>query len=113
MARCEQRTVDKNGLIRVDNAMYRVPDEFALRSVQLVVSGDTITVSCGEWSTILDKARDMITAKDGTWSNPVPKEEIFNEKIKELEKDELWNQMQAPRCQRNPGAYDVAFRAGV
>ena len=71
------------------------------------------TVSCGEWSTILDKARDMITAKDGTWSNPVPKEEIFNEKIKELEKDELWNQMQAPRCQRNPGAYDVAFRAGV
>ena len=62
---------------------------------------------------ILDKARDMITAKDGTWSNPVPKEEIFNEKIKELEKDELWNQMQAPQCQRNPGAYDVAFRAGV
>ena len=113
MARCEQRTVDKNGLIRVDNAMYRVPDEFALRSVELVVSGDTITVSCGEWSTILDKARDMITARDGTWSNPTSKEEIFNEKIKELEKDELWNQMQAPQCQRNPGAYDVAFRAGV
>lgn len=113
MARCEQRTVDKNGLIRVDNAMYRVPDEFALRSVELVVSGDTITVSCGEWSTILDKARDIITARDGTWSNPVSKDEIFKEKIKELEKDEFWNKMQAPQCQRNPSAYDAAFRAGV
>ena len=47
-ARREFRTVDKNGLIRVDNAMYRVPDVFVLRSVQLVVIENTITVSCGE-----------------------------------------------------------------
>ena len=113
MARREYRTVDKNGLIRVDNAMYRVPDEFALRSVQLVVSEDTIEVSCGKQSTILDKARDAITAKEGTWSNQLPKEKIFDEKLKELEKDKDWNEMQTPQCQRNPSAYDAAFQAGV
>ena len=86
MARYEERTADKNGLIRVDNAMYRVPDGFARRDVQLVVVGDTITVRCGGQSVILDKARDIITAKDGTWSNPLSKEENFKKKIKELKK---------------------------
>ena len=78
MARYEDRTVDKNGLIRVDNAMYRVPDGFARRNVQLVVVSDTITVRCGGQSIILDKARDIITARDGmtpaglsTWANAV------------------------------------------
>ena len=50
MARYEERTADKNGLIWVDNAMYRVPDGFARRNVQLVVVGDTITVRCGKQS---------------------------------------------------------------
>ena len=113
MARYEERTADKNGLIRVDNAMYRVPDGFARRDVQLVVVGDTITVRCGGQSVVLDKARDIITAKDGTWSNPLSKEENFKKKIKELKKDKLWNRMQNPQCQRNPGTYDAAFRTGV
>ena len=113
MARYEDRTVDKNGLIRVDNAMYRVPDGFARRNVQLVVVSDTITVRCGGQSIILDKARDIITARDGTWSNPLSKEENFDKKIKELKKDKLWNRMQTPQCQRNPGAYDAAFRTGA
>lgn len=82
MARYEERTADKNGLIRVDNAMYRVPDGFARRDVQMVVVRDTITVRCGGQSVILDKARDIITAKDGTWSNPLSKEENFKKKSK-------------------------------
>ena len=113
MARYEERATDKNGLIRVDNAMYRVPDGFARRDVQLVVVGDTITVRCGGQSVILDKARDIITAKDGTWSNPLSKEKNFKKKIKEFEKDKLWKRMQNPQCQRNPGTYDAAFRTGA
>ena len=113
MARYEERTADKNGLIRVDNAMYRVPDGFARRKVQLVVVRDSITVRCGGQSVILDKARDIITAKDGTWSNPLSKEENFKKKIKELKKDRHWNRMQNPQCQRNPGTYDAAFRTGA
>ena len=112
-ARYEERTADKNGLIRVDNAMYRVPDGFARHEVQLVVVRDTITVRCGGQSVILDKARDIITAKDGTWSNPLSKEENFKKKIKELKKDRHWNRMQNPQCQRNPGTYDAAFRTGA
>ena len=112
-ARYEDRKVDKNGLIRVDNAIYRVPDGFALRSVQLVVVSDTITVRCGGQSIILDKARDVITAKDGTWSNPPSKEEEFDKKIEELKKDKRWNQMQTPQCQRHPCAYDAAFQTGA
>ena len=92
--------------------MYRVPDGFARRDVQLVVVGDSITVRCGGQSVILLKARDIITAKDGTWLNPLTKEENFK-KIRELKKDKLWNRMQNPQCQRNPGTYDAAFRTGV
>ena len=113
MARYEERTADKNGLIRVDNAMYRVPDGFARRDVQLVVVGDTITVRCGGQSVILDKARDIVTAKEGKWSNPLSKEKNFKKKIKELKKDKLWKRMQNPQCQRNPGTYDAAFRTGA
>ena len=110
MAHYEERTADKNSLIRVDNAMYRVPDGFARRNVQLVVVEDTITVRCGGQSVTLNKARDVITAKDGTWSEPLSKGEKFDRKINELKKDRLWNRMQNPQCQRKPGAYDAAFR---
>ena len=97
----------------LNDRLTRVPDGFARRDVQLVVVGDTITVRCGGQSVVLDKARDIITAKDGTWSNPLSKEENFKKKIKELKKDKLWNRMQNPQCQRNPGTYDAAFRTGV
>ena len=113
MARYEERAADKNGLIRVDNAMYRVPDGFARRDVQLVVVGDTITVRCGGQSVILDKAKDIVTAKEGKWSNPLSKEKNFKKKIKEFKKDKLWKRMQNPQCQRNPGPYDAAFRTGA
>ena len=113
MARYEERAADKNGLIRVDNAIYRVPDGFARRDVQLVVVGDTITVRCGGQSVILDKARDIVTAKEGQWSNPLSKEKNFKKKIKEFKKDNLWKRMQNPQCQRNPGTYDAAFRTGA
>ena len=62
--------------------MYRVPDGFARRDVQLVVVGDTITVRCGGQSVILDKARDIVTAKEVQWSNPLSKEENFKKKSK-------------------------------
>ena len=65
MARYEERAADKNGLIRVDNAMYRVPDGFARRDVQLVVVGDTITVRCGGQSVILDKAGERPALVNG------------------------------------------------
>ena len=78
--------------------------------MQLVVVGDTITVRCGEQSVTLNKVRDVITAKDGTWSKPLSKGEKFDRKISELKKGRLWNRMQNPQCQRNPGAYDAAFR---
>ena len=44
---------------------------------------------------------------------PLSKEENFKKEIKELKKDKLWNRMQNPQCQRNPGTYDAAFRTGV
>lgn len=111
--RCLGRKVDKNGLIRVDNAHYRVPDVFALCDVVAIVSEETTTVRCGERVTTLNKAKDAITAKDGQWSNPVPKEGAFEEVLKERQADESWNRMQSPQCQRSPSAYDAAFQQGA
>ena len=68
---------------------------------------------CGGQSVILDKARDIVTAKEGKWSNPLSKEKNFKKKIKEFKKDKLWKRMQNPQCQRNPGTYDAAFRTGA
>ncbi len=62
------RKVDKNGLIRVDYAMYRVPDQFAEHNVSVVACWNTLTVSCGRHTVTLDKARDIMTAKNCDWS---------------------------------------------
>ena len=77
------------------------------------VVGDTITVRCGGQSVILDKARDLVTAKESQWSNPLSKEKNFKKKIREFKKDKLWKRMQNPQCQRNPGTYEAAFRTGA
>lgn len=103
------RKVDKNGLVRVDYAMYRVPDQFAERNVLVVVCGNTLTVSYGGRTITLDKAKDIISAKNGDWSKRPDKEEKFEQKIKELEQDEEWQRMQNPLCQRDPSAYDAVF----
>lgn len=112
-ARWTKRTVDKNGLIRVDYAIYRVPDQFAERRADVVVGKDTLAVSYGGRTVTLDKAKDRIGAKNGDWSKGPESKVKFDDKIKELEQSEEWRQMQNPQCQRDPSAYDAAFRQGV
>jgi hypothetical protein len=60
--RCETRKVTRNGLIRIDNADYLLPAEFANKEVQVFIAGDDMEVYLAGQSTFkLDKVKSVYT----------------------------------------------------
>lgn len=105
------RKVTKNGLVRLDNEMYRVPNEFAMLNAEILVGRTEITVTCAGKTITLNKAEAIFTPEQQTKSNSKPQEEKYKDKIKELEENEEWQKMQKPQVQRPTSAYDSIFES--
>lgn len=71
----ELRKVSKEGLIRIDNRLYRVNDEFIGKEVQVQYDDSHITVIYGETVIELDKAKDVHTTRVQPASNRRKKSE--------------------------------------
>ena len=71
----ETRKVNSSGLIRIDNAYYRLPDAVRNVSVQTLITDSTITVSKGGTVIMeLDKARQVYQPGEQSFNrtNPLP-----------------------------------------
>ncbi|MDD7476820.1 MAG: hypothetical protein PUK52_03515, partial [Desulfovibrio sp.] len=108
--RHEERIVDINGLLRVDNVYYRVPDELTRKSVEVIAGKEFITVVYGGKTIInLDKAKDQLTPTLQERSNTPNSPKVFEKRLNELRQDKNWQQMQKTEIQRSPADYDENF----
>lgn len=73
----ETRKVDSMGLVRIDNAYYRLPDAVKNMSVQTLITDSTITVSRGGIFIIeLDKANEVYQPKEQNAEARIPLPEL-------------------------------------
>lgn len=108
--RHEERIVDINGLLRVDNVYYRVPDELTRKSVEVIAGKEFITVVYGGKTIInLDKAKDQLTHTLQERSNTPNSPKVFEKRLNELRQDKNWQQMQKTEIQRSPADYNENF----
>ena len=90
----ESRKVSNDGLIRIDNLYYRVPNYLVGREVQVQFDESTITVNYGKnVSFKLDKAEDVFKLEQqGESTLQDPSEKAFQKKLQEVEKDKQWQE---------------------
>ena len=92
----EARRVGKDGLIRVQNRYYRLPDACAGKEVQVLIDDQTITVTrAGETIAKLDKTTDAFNPIPQALSTEEPKEAAAQRALDRLIKDEDWLRYQA------------------
>lgn len=89
----ESRKVGRDGLVRVENKHYRVPDSLVGLEVQLQIDEKSITVMKGtQVVATLNKTADVFNPQPQITSSGDPRTEAFEKKRKELEKDKLWSE---------------------
>ena len=108
--RRETRVINKNGLLRVDNDYYRVPDFLINKKVQILISQKEITISCaGQKAYTLAKAEAKVTPEQQKPSNVQSNQDRYNNRLHELEQRDDWIPMQNPEIQRAPDFYECLF----
>lgn len=87
----ESRKVGRDGLIRVDNKQYRLPNSLVGTEVQVQIDEATITVMRGkEVVATLDKTAGTFNPKVQKTSTGDPAAEAARKKVRELCNDERW-----------------------
>lgn len=106
------RKVDKNGFLRVDNQMYRVPDEAKSQEVDLIITDELIKVMLsGQEIITLNKSKDRYNVEVQTVSSLVSKEEAFNKRFEQICDTEEWRIYHEVGAKLNPecARYDAVF----
>lgn len=106
-----QRKVDRNGLVRVENRYYRVPDGYRNRTVELFMCGNSIDIRFGQKSIIkLDKTRDAYSRRQ----QPVSTErhdDAFEERLARCRQNAEWARYRqcSDLLKRPVQAYEAIF----
>lgn len=104
-----KRKVDRNGLIRVENSYYRVPDGYRNRTVELYVCGNSIDIRFGQKPVIkLDKTRDVYSRRQQQPSSERPID-AFEESLVRCRQSAEWLRYRqcANELKRSVQAYEA------
>lgn len=111
---CVKRKVDKNGFIRLENKHYRVPDDYRLREVQIIICGNNLSVQYGDTTVIqLDKAQGVSWHREQPLSRE-KSDSYFAKKMLEYQKNKEYNRyQQSPNAiGRSTTSYNLIFVGG-
>ena len=107
-----RRKVDRNGFMRVDNQLYRLPDRCKSQEVTAVITDELIRVMLsGEVVTTLNKATDRYNVIEQPASSPEARLDAYTQRLASLQKDEQWQAYQKTGAilNRDGSVYDKVF----
>lgn len=76
----EKRKVDKCGLIRIENRLYKLPEQYSNQSVFVQITDTEIIIHEADNKVIrMDKTTSVYTAKSQEKSTPVPENSVSSD----------------------------------
>lgn len=110
-----KRKVDKNGLVRIENRYYRVPDGYRNRTVELFMYRNSIDILFGQKTIIkLDKTQDVYSYRQQPASSE-PSDDTFDKRLEECRQNEEWTRYRqsSDELKRPAEAYEAVFKGSL